>query len=619
MDQLAQILRFTGYHAALIYPMLPTYALLICSAVTPIYTGAHASLTRPPSTAKPKKLQRKSDIEYDESEDEDDDDENTTKMEGLGPMDAIFIPITAGLSLGGLYLLIKWLNDPAILSKIISAYFSLFGTVAIASLGTDIMNLIHSLIFPEVYRWWGSQWTADSEHRLFKTVTDERPGRTRSSPLPGPFSVIPLPQIFKQSLWVFRETSKWKFHVKIHIHNFLTGSLRIGPYGIISATLAVTISLYTNFIHTPWYLNNLSACAVVYSVFQVVTPTTAWTADLILGGLFLYDIYFVFYTPLMVTVATSLDIPAKMLFPRPEGMSMLGLGDIAIPGMIMGFALRFDLWLYYFRQQRQKSEAEMNGRVTRSTSKHAKEEEQSTVLKPRYHPATGHWGTRFWAGSSQPSDLSSVLQGKSFPKPYFHATLTGYILGLVCTLLVMQIFRHAQPALLYLVPGVLGALWITAFVRGEAGILWKYRDDLDNDGFTELEGQKQEKGWWDSLRDSFTRTVGETKKQVDNTNGTPVKGEAPEEQSNDKSSRTSKDKREPWHNNQLIFFSVSFPTKASSPKNEGSVNSTPSTSSNSTPTKSPKSKENGTPAQVKRRSSRRVPKKHAWDSENESI
>ena len=50
----------------------------------------------------------------------------------------------------------------------------------------------------------------------------------------------------------------------------------------------------------------------------------------------------------MVTVAKKLDIPIKLLFPyiNNEGVekfSMLGLGDIVIPGIFVALCLKFDI------------------------------------------------------------------------------------------------------------------------------------------------------------------------------------------------------------------------------------------------------------------------------------
>jgi len=118
-------------------------------------------------------------------------------------------------------------------------------------------------------------------------------------------------------------------------------------------------------MNSPWWLTNFFGFSFSYGALQFMSPSTFWTGTLILGSLFFYDIYFVFFTPLMVTVATKLDVPIKLLIPRPPGpndapdkvsMAMLGLGDIVIPGMMVGLALRYDLYLYYQRKSAQKAE-----------------------------------------------------------------------------------------------------------------------------------------------------------------------------------------------------------------------------------------------------------------------
>jgi hypothetical protein len=56
---------------------------------------------------------------------------------------------------------------------------------------------------------------------------------------------------------------------------------------------------------------------------------------ILLWGLFLYDIFWVFCTPVMVAVATNIDGPIKLLFRSGtvKKFNMLGLGDIVIPGV----------------------------------------------------------------------------------------------------------------------------------------------------------------------------------------------------------------------------------------------------------------------------------------------
>ena len=71
--------------------------------------------------------------------------------------------------------------------------------------------------------------------------------------------------------------------------------------------------------------------------------------------LFFYDIFWVFYSTkftaggqsVMVAVATKFDVPAKLLMPHitndypTVNCSMLGLGDIVVPGIYIGFLIKF--------------------------------------------------------------------------------------------------------------------------------------------------------------------------------------------------------------------------------------------------------------------------------------
>lgn len=70
-----------------------------------------------------------------------------------------------------------------------------------------------------------------------------------------------------------------------------------------------------------------------------------------------------------------------------------------------------------------------------------------------------------------PGTLMSMMlkldASRGFQSSYFRSTMIGYILGLITTVLVMVVFQAAQPALLYLVPGVVGAILLHAAARGE--------------------------------------------------------------------------------------------------------------------------------------------------------
>merc|ERR1712210_261940 len=66
---------------------------------------------------------------------------------------------------------------------------------------------------------------------------------------------------------------------------------------------------------------------------------------------------------------------------------------------------------------------------------------------------------------------------------YFYATFMAYLAGLLLTIFVMHVYKHAQPALLYLVPACLGVPLFLALVRGDIKTMFSYEDhpDLDSD------------------------------------------------------------------------------------------------------------------------------------------
>jgi minor histocompatibility antigen H13 len=100
-----------------------------------------------------------------------------------------------------------------------------------------------------------------------------------------------------------------------------------------------------------WYLANLLAFGFCYGTIQLMSPTTFWTGSLVLMGLFVYDVVMMFYTPMMISVATKIDAPIKLVFPGPGRGSFLGLGDVFLPGIMIAIALLFDLYLHYLRKQ----------------------------------------------------------------------------------------------------------------------------------------------------------------------------------------------------------------------------------------------------------------------------
>mmetsp|Transcript_19430 Transcript_19430/g.18547 ORF Transcript_19430/g.18547 Transcript_19430/m.18547 type:complete len:100 (+) Transcript_19430:875-1174(+) len=77
-----------------------------------------------------------------------------------------------------------------------------------------------------------------------------------------------------------------------------------------------------------------------------------------------------------------------------------------------------------------------------------------------------------------------VTEANKSRKIYFIAVIIGYLIAIVTTVIIMLVFDHGQPALLYLVPGCLGAVSLVALVRGEIKTVKEFEENkfLDPEG-----------------------------------------------------------------------------------------------------------------------------------------
>ncbi|KAL9624778.1 MAG: hypothetical protein Q9160_001133 [Pyrenula sp. 1 TL-2023] len=497
------ILHRVAAEAIRIKPFIPTYTHLLASTVFLLYTGAHASLTRPSSAAEPEKKSAKSKRARSEDDDEEDEEVVVQKMEGLSPSDAVIFPIMAGATLATLYFLIKWLKNPDLLNKVLNYYFSIGGTLFAVKFVKDVFSTARSLIFPSQYSRNGIHWRVNKGKRHFEATSTqdhtEKP-TIRRSPFPGIISNVSLPSKYTDFYWSMREGLYTKANLNLYLHRVVSLRTPVDLLDAAAIVMSVPLVAYFALVSKPWYLTNFLGFSFSYGTLQYMSPTTFNTGSLLLSALFFYDIYFVFFTPMMETVATKLNVPIKLLFPRPsapdadpkvQALAMLGLGDIVIPGIMIGLALRFDLYLHYLKKQ---------------TTKNEPKEGEDAIDKSRYLRATGNWGERFWTLSSHQTEF---LQAKDFQKPYFKAGLTGYVAGMIVTLVAMQVSRRAQPALLYLVPGVLISLWGTALARGDIKEMYKFSEDSKEE--EKKEGDKSDNNEDKKSEDSKVVHRSETK------------------------------------------------------------------------------------------------------------
>jgi hypothetical protein len=103
-----------------------------------------------------------------------------------------------------------------------------------------------------------------------------------------------------------------------------------------------------------WLLNNLLGLCMAYVMIKSLKVPDFKVGSLLLSLTLVYDILWVYFSQyvfgdnVMVAVASGLDLPIKLLFPHfassapPLSCSMLGLGDLALPGVFLAFASRFD-------------------------------------------------------------------------------------------------------------------------------------------------------------------------------------------------------------------------------------------------------------------------------------
>jgi len=232
---------------------------------------------------------------------------------------------------------------------------------------------------------------------------------------------------FYDIFWVFGSESVFGSNVMVSVAKNFDGPIKIlFPRTLPGGDTARAISETIHNTGNSTLLRSLtvsSACdAFVGSVANVLradakNTTVAYAQQALLFSRDVVDA--------IKTEANCTSIIQKVMNPIRvcvEGeFSLLGLGDIVIPGLFVAILLRFDA---------------MQAGVRGLTGEH-----------------------------------------QHFKKPYFHWNIVFYALGLVVTLYVMHAFKAAQPALLYLVPACLLASFIAALLHGNFITLLAYNEE----------------------------------------------------------------------------------------------------------------------------------------------
>ncbi|KAM9219010.1 minor histocompatibility antigen H13 isoform 2-T2 [Leptosomus discolor] len=255
---------------------------------------------------------------------------NSSEMpETITSRDAARFPIVASCTLLGLYLFFKIFSQEYI-NLLLSMYFFVLGILALSHTISPMMNRFFPANFP---------------NKQYQLLFTQGSGESKE------------------------EIVNYEFDTK----------------DLVCLALSSVVGVWY-LLRKHWIANNLFGLAFSLNGVELLHLNNVSTGCILLGGLFIYDVFWVFGTNVMVTVAKSFEAPIKLVFPQDllekgleaDNFAMLGLGDIVIPGIFIALLLRFDI-----------------------------------SLKKNTHT-------------------------------YFYTSFVAYIFGLGLTIFIMHIFKHAQ-------------------------------------------------------------------------------------------------------------------------------------------------------------------------------
>lgn len=133
--------------------------------------------------------------------------------------------------------------------------------------------------------------------------------------------------------------TRWKLSLHKNAKDY--GSIKANTIHIVSLVIAIVAAVMQQ-IRPHWIVSNVLALAFAFNAISLLRLDSFFTGSALLSLLFIYDCWWVFGSKLafgadvMVSVATNLEAPIKVQFPKDlaagKGMSLLGLGDIVLPG-----------------------------------------------------------------------------------------------------------------------------------------------------------------------------------------------------------------------------------------------------------------------------------------------
>jgi minor histocompatibility antigen H13 len=109
--------------------------------------------------------------------------------------------------------------------------------------------------------------------------------------------------------------------------------------------LAVAINVYY-FKTRSNIANNIIAFSIAFYAVLSIRIEKFTSAAPLLWSLLIYDVFFVYQTDVMTSVAMKIEGPVKLVMNLDGiGSSVLGLGDLVIPGIFISVCSRFDVFI----------------------------------------------------------------------------------------------------------------------------------------------------------------------------------------------------------------------------------------------------------------------------------
>jgi hypothetical protein len=212
-----------------------------------------------------------------------------------------------------------------------------------------------------------------------------------------------------------------------HFELFNTPAKYFGGFSILEAFVALSagFSIYLYLATKHWSANNYLAISFSVYTIEKWTQTKFWEVIVIFLGLIIYDVSFVFGTDVMMTVAHGFEMPMKILFPTPnKGFSMIGIGDIIVPGLLVSVCLRHDF---------------IQGLLLKSDLNKSKFSSKQSSLQTKNEVINQ-------LNSSPPSDYlittscNQIKHTQQQPSRfYFYMSIAGYCVGLLVTMSAMML------------------------------------------------------------------------------------------------------------------------------------------------------------------------------------